>query len=276
MKISFGDFIRVGWRRVYVSGVSIFMCSATLTFAGVNNDSLNQVSVYEYTSFTANYELRHQPSREIIARYRMTISENGFRFDQQGEGVKSSVILNSQLDKMWLLDRSMKHYHEVPIRVASATVSANSPVEKSGTDERSDYTEALMAGFIQFSPCNGMSPRRLPGTDSESPTMQVWECLIDNKVIEKQWFDREHGVVVRSESFDGMVATITDIQTILLGVEFFQPPSAYRNVALETLMPRNQPLVEYENKNSLLHRSTEPENSLTESAIENNNRYTAN
>lgn len=228
--------------------VAFLSCSTV----SANSDSRVANSVHTLSPLSARYLLIHKPSQEILASFNIMIGEDGLRIDQIGDGASGSVILNSHLDKMWLLDRGLKIFHEVPLQINN---SDSTEIDSSGNERTNDELETqtgYFAAFIQLEPCSGMQSEKLSDSESTPVHMQIWHCRHDNKIVEKQWFDNRYGFVVKSESFDGIVATINDIKTLPTLVEYFEPPSQYRKVALDEILLITQPLNTYNEKNSSL------------------------
>jgi hypothetical protein len=253
-----------------ISRMAIFVASLSISVVGASTEKVVVDSDHTLPSLMANYHLSHEPSQEIMARFKIMIGEDGLRIDQQGEGAKGSIILNNRLDKMWLLDRDLKIFHEVPLQVKTEDSSLISSTENQTSDDEGTSEAEYFAAFIQLKPCNGMQSERLPIYENDSDDMQVWQCKIDNKIVEKQWFDIEHGLVVKSESFDGLVARITDIQEVSNRVDYLKPPSKYRLVSLAEIISTSQPLNNYEEEKSLLIGSVASGGFMTESTNANN------
>ncbi|MFT6876612.1 MAG: hypothetical protein ACJAZF_002731 [Granulosicoccus sp.] len=228
-----------------ISATAIMVTSLSINVVGANNDRVVSDSVHTLPSFTANYQLSHEPSREIFARFKITIGEEGLRIDQEGEGGTGAIILNNYLDKMWLLDRNLKIFYEVPLQVKNDSSSSYFSTRNETSGEESKLETKYFAAFIQIKPCSGMSSERLLNSENDSADMQIWLCKIEGKIVEKQWFDIEYGLVVKSESFDGMVAKITDIKKFTQAGKYFEPPSKYRLVTLDEIVSISQPLEKY-------------------------------
>jgi hypothetical protein len=255
-------------------GMVIISAGVSVNIAGANNDSVVIDTVSTLPSLTANYQLKHEPSQELLARFRIMIGENGLRIDQQGEGAKGSVILNSRLDKMWLLDRRLKIFHEIPLQLKTVESSSDISTVNEENGEEGESPAEYFASFIQLEPCVGMNSERVLESEKTSSSMQVWHCSLAGEFVEKQWFDIDYGFVVKSESFDGLVATITDIREILKVSEDFVPPSNYRLVSLQEVVSISQPLNNYQETKTLSVGSETPDYSMTESTNAKTNRFT--
>ena len=260
--------------RMATFGIITFYACLSVNIADANNDSEAVVSAATLPSLTANYQLRHEPAQELLARFRIMIGEGGLRIDQQGEEAKGSIILNSHLDKMWLLDRQLEIFHEVPLQLKPVEKSSDLSAVSKASGEEGESPIEYFASFIQLEPCVGMVSERLPESENTLLNIQAWQCTVDGNVIEKQWFDIAHGFVVKSESFDGIVATITDIKKIPQAAGHFEPPSNYRLVSLQEIISISQPLSNYQEEKTLSVRSGKLDYSMTESTNAKTNRFT--
>jgi hypothetical protein len=260
------------WSTV-ISKLAIIVASLSTSVVGASTEKVVGDSNHTLPSLMANYQLSHEPSQEIITRFKIMIGEDGLRIDQHGEGAKGSIVLNNRLDKMWLLDRELKIFHEIPLQVTIEDSSSNPSIVNQTNDEENTLEAEYFAAFIQLKPCSGMQSERLLNSDNDSDNMQIWLCKIDHKIVEKQWFDIELGLVVKSESFDGLVAAITDIQELTKRVEYFKPPSKYKLVTLAEIISTSQPLNNYEEKDSLSIGSEASGGFMTESTSGKNIRF---
>ena len=260
--------------RMATFGVVIILASVSIKIATANNDSAAIDSDSTLPSLTANYQLRHEPSQELLARFRIMIGEDGLRIDQHGEGAKGSIILNNHLDKMWLLDRRLEIFHQVPLQLKTVENSSDISAVNEVSGEESESPTEYFASFIQLEPCGGMISERLQDTEKTSSNIQLWQCRIDGNLVEKQWFDVDYGFVVRSESFDGIVATITDIRKIPQAAGYLEPPSNYRLVSLQEIVSISQPLSNYKEAKTVPVGSDKSDDFMTESTNAKTNRFT--
>ena len=249
--ICFKALSYLGQNIKILTGITLTFCCHAISTAGMQNDNVQGELLNLPATFTAQYQLKHQPSDEVIARYLVTMGDDGVRIDQRGQGASASIILNTRIDKMWLLDRRLNIAHEVPLQVkADFNESKMTGPEGFEKFDQPDVIESL-AAFIQFQPCAGLIAKQIANTNGEPDNIQLWQCSYGGDVIERQWFDASYGLVVRSDSFDGMQTTISNIQNVYVGAEYFSPSSEYQLSTFEDVLLIKQPLVEYKNKNTL-------------------------
>lgn len=254
--------------------MAIIVASLSIYAASAINNKAAAGSAHFLPSLMANYQLTHQPSQEVIARFQITIAQDNLRIDQQGEGGAGSIILNNRLDKMWLLDRKLKLFHEVPLLVNNSETASEKLISKKNSSEEINLESEYFAAFIQLKPCSGMNPERVLDAENTVTNTQIWECRVGGKIVEKQWFDIKFGLVVKSESFDGLVATITNINDIAHAVEYFEPPSNYRLATLDEIISISQPLSYYEARNEFSVKPVTSRKFMTESTKVKNTRFT--
>jgi len=257
-----------------VKGVDADAGSNPYVPEGVNANILAVNSGFNLPLITANYSLRHAELQRNITQSRVAIGEQGFRIDQLGEGAKSSVVFNSHLDKMWLLDRDKKIFHEIFLQVKTTENSGYTSLVNNVDDVNSDVSAEYFLPFLQLEPCLDMHSERVEELDATASNIQVWVCRYNNKFVEKQWFDVSRGVVVKSESFDGMVATLTDIRNTPKDYLIFYPPGDYRSATLEDMFLISQPLNKYSGDETLFVGSDRSHKNMTESTNAINDRYT--
>lgn len=257
-----------------ITVMAIIVASSSSNVVSANSNNVAAGSAHSSPSLMANYQLTHQPSQEIIARFRIMIAQDSLRIDQQGEGSAGSIILNNRLDKMWLLDRKLKIFHEVPLQVETAETSSIDSPSGQGDRKGNNLEAEYFAAFIQLKPCSGMISERVANSQNDETKAQIWACRLGSKIVEKQWFNVDHGLVVKSESFDGLVATITDISDISNVVEYFEPPSNYRPVTLNEIISISQPLSYYEERDEFSIEPVTSRKYMTESTKVKNTRFT--
>ena len=240
----------------------------------VANDDSRITSNSPVPSLMASYTLSHQPSGALLAQFKLLVGSGGIRIDQDENDGQGSFILNKSLNKMWLLYRDEKIFHEVSLRERAEINALEYPVKEILSADESNVGDEYFSSFVHREPCKYMEAELDRDVQVNSGNVQVWICKDENKVVEKQWFDSIYGIVVKSESFDGIVSTLTDVSEISSVSEFLKPPINYRRVTLAELISISQPLNKYQNKNTLSGKSVRVNNSMTESTNAKNNRFT--
>ena len=249
--IEFKKYILFNWMPKALSGLAILTSTVGVHAVAMSGDDGLEYVAFSIQPLTADYQLIHEQSKNILARYRITIGEGGVRIDEQGVASNASIIFDSSADQLWFLDRKKKLAHKVPLQLKIEDKDEKTRLNKDDDRFGVGDLDGLFAGFIQFEPCANMMSEQLVDVGRAPANIQTWLCKQEGQVVEKQWFHTGYGIVVKSESFDGIVSTMSNITRRNLDVNYFKPPNKYRSVAFEDIVSIRQPLDIYEEQNML-------------------------
>ena len=192
--------------------------------------------------FSATYQLMHVASQTLLESVRIQVASHGLKVRQLLGPSGASIILNADIDQLWLADDQRRVYHTLPlvnsIDIADAEREA---VEQAGenivksNDEVAGVSNDFMP-FVQFEPCLQMDGVLTNEVLIHGKSLQLWACSVEGQLIETQWFDTVLSLVVKGVSEDGFSSELSDIQEVNLSVEHFYPPSGYRLVSIEEFM----------------------------------------
>ena len=209
----------------------------------------------EPPSFTAHFRHWHEPSNTVLDEARITYSLHGLRVEQQGEAAGNVFIANYSEDAFWFVDRNRHLVHAIPVIVGADTEAGEvAATEMSGMSaevlpgDRQDSALSIPRRFsaIQFEPCEGLSRVSLGELRFQGRAVQRWSCLFGGEEIEEHWFSDDAGVVVRTETPDGFVSELTDVQSRrFVASTSFRPPSHYRSVEIQELINSAVPISSY-------------------------------
>lgn len=187
-----------------------------------------------HPSFSAHYRFQHQPSTTVLDEARVLFSKEGTRVEQMMHGAANIFIANYVDQKFWFVDRQRQLVHAIPL------VAAQHDSQASGGS-----MVHARAGFIQLSPCSGLTAQAGETQLWQGRTVQHWNCLRRGELVEEQWYAPDPGVVVRSLTSDGYLSELTDLSARETSSQSFQPPSHYRQVSIEELMNPAVPIGAY-------------------------------
>ncbi|ASJ74661.1 hypothetical protein [Granulosicoccus antarcticus] len=179
-----------------------------------------------HPSFSALYRHHHQPSQTLLSEAQVLYSGHGVRVEQDKGGSGNIFIANFAEDKFWFVDQHRQLLHTLPVTISKDEFESSSSQPVMGNS----------AGFLQFSPCNGMEGKQGERDLWQGRIVQRWTCSYQGEAVEEQWFSPTLGVVVRSSTLDGYVSELTDVRERETRPHNFQPPSDYRSVSIEELM----------------------------------------
>lgn len=192
--------------------------------------------------FSATYQLTHVASQTLLESVRIQVASHGLKVRQLLGSSGASIILNAEVDQLWLADDQRRVYHTLPLAESIDIAVAGRPLAAQAdenviqsNDELAGVTSDFMP-FVQFEPCLEMDGVQTSEVLIHGKSLQLWACSVEGQLIETQWFDTALSLVVKGVSEDGFSSELSDIQEVDLSVEHFYPPSGYRLVSIEEFM----------------------------------------
>ncbi len=216
--------------------------STRVSGSSVSNFSSSKHAHLPDHEFSATYQLTHIASQTLLESVRIQVASHGLKVRQLLGPSGASIILNAEVNQLWLADDQRRVYHTLPL--AESTDMANAERQMAAkidenviqsNDEITGVTSDFMP-FVQFEPCLQMDGVLTSEVLIHGKNLQLWACSVDGQLIETQWFDAMLSLVVRGISEDGYSSELLNIQEVDLSVEHFYPPSGYRLVSIEEFM----------------------------------------
>ena len=190
------------------------------------------------TGFIAEHVVRDPEDGLIRQLTRVEFSVHGRRITQIG-GAGERLVVNDDLQRLWMVDRRRRVVHEVPL-VRSVDGASSSATDVAATPA------ARPGNVFDLALCTH--------ADVTDPGDATWrgravvraDCAgADGEVLSVQSFDPDAGVVVRVERADGTVEELRGIEELAFGPDHFVPSASLREVSIEELLGGAAPVARY-------------------------------
>ena len=193
------------------------------------------------TGFIAEHVVRDPEDGLVRQLTRVEFSVHGRRITQIG-GAGQRLVINDDLQRLWMIDRRRRVVHEVPL-VARADAPSNDGA-------RPDAAPAARPGSaFDLAPCEGATVADPRDSTWRGRPVTLARCTdARGETLSVQAFDPEAGVVVRVERADGTVEELRGIEPLAFGPEHFVPSPALREVGIEELLRGAPAVARYEER----------------------------
>ena len=227
------------------------MCVFATVYAGTSVDASKVRADARISDFSANYRLTHIASDTLMESVHLQVSAHGLVIRQQMPSATGAVVFNASRDKLWWIDNQRRVVHAIPItsvQTDSEELAGSAEYSSSDTDgliTSDHHSVASIAPFLQFEPCLNMESVLTSELVVNGAKQQLWECSFEGAVVEEQWYDVDHALVVSSVSADGYRAELNTITPVQYSEEHFLPPADYRAVSINEFMRGAEPIEQY-------------------------------
>lgn len=216
---------------------------ATPSAARDRVDDARQGSGLALTGFIAEHVVRDPEDGLIRQLTRVEFSVHGRRITQLG-GAGERILINHDLERLWLIDRRRRVVHQVPLTVGTDARGSGSDAEV-----RSASQDARPGHVFDLSPCSEAVQLDAIATTWRGRPVTLARCVDgDGTLLSTQTFDAEAGVVVRIERTDGGVEELRGIEPLSFGPDHFLPSPTLREVGVEELLGGAAPVARYEER----------------------------
>jgi len=172
----------------------------------------------------------------VLLSARVEVSELGMRVSNRLDG--RQVIANFALGRYWLIDRSRRLVHEVPLSITDRASPRH--------DEAPDANGHLAAGVFSTGPClTSLVGESKPGR-WRGRRVAIVDCLDERGILlARDYYSSDLGMVIRSVDLDGIADEFRSIERLPLDATRFLPPSHLELVDLTTFSTPAAPLQRY-------------------------------
>lgn len=175
------------------------------------------------TGLRAEFVQLRQGSDHVLERNQLLLSEHGMRLDQEGLGFR--MLSNAADEKTWYIDRLRSVAFESPM-----------PARKSGGNESLvvagiPIESKVIPGLMDRQVCNAHQVSEAFDSRWRGRDVSISTCVDDRgRVVARQWFSPEVGVVIRNVSPRGQIEELRDIQPMDVTADSFRLDESLRVV----------------------------------------------
>ena len=173
-------------------------------------------------SIVAEHVRLHVPSDTELARVRVELSSAGLRATESGRDTDLEIVQDFIGERLWFVDRARRVAHAPALLDDGGDGAAGGDTPLVDPDHGS---------FLGVEPCGSEVPRGAGSGSWRGRTVDVWRCPdTDASIAAIVFVDREHGLVVRRETADGIVDELRDVRPMRFAPGHFVPPARFRRI----------------------------------------------